>query len=89
MIKTVTETGYIARDRAHPEKGLKNYWVGGAQTGTNAQVLTTNIEEFSLEKDEDYIKIYCTWYNRNHKRQVDFEIMKVKRTKTITIDQVV
>lgn len=89
MIKTITETGYIALDRAHPEKGLKNYWVGGTQTGTNAQVLTTNIEEISLEESEQYIKMYCTWYNKHHKRQVDFEIIKVERIKTITINQVI
>lgn len=89
MIKTITETGYIAIDKAHPEKGLKNYWTGGAQTGTNAQVLTTDIEELTLAESEGQIKRYCGWYNRDHKKQVDFEIIKVEKTKTITINQVI
>lgn len=88
MTKTITETGYAAFDRSHPEKGLKNFWVGGAQTGANVQVLTTNLEEITLEESDDYIKVYCCWYNCNHKRQVDFEIIKIERIKTITINQI-
>jgi hypothetical protein len=42
-----------------------------------------------LKESEDYIKMYCCWYNNNHKRQVDFEIIKVERIKTITINQVI
>lgn len=89
MNKTIIETGYIAVDKAHPEKGLKNYWVGGAQTGTNAQVLTTDVEAITLEESEDYLKMYCGWYNRNHKKQVDFEIIKVERIKIVTIKQII
>lgn len=88
-IKTITETGYIAIDRAHPKKGLKNYRVGTGIYGCNMQVLTTDLEDITLAESEDCIKMYCSWYNEKNKRQVDFEIIKIKRTKTITIDQVV
>lgn len=87
MYKVTTETGFVAISKSDPKKGLKNYWKGGVQTGTNAQALTTDIEEFTLVESDTKIKMYCDWYNRTHKKQVEFEILRVERVKTVTLDQ--
>lgn len=83
MKKETVEKGYVAF--APDGRMLRNEWVGGGQTGTNRQTLTTNIEKVSLANTRDGMETYILWYNRNHKNQVTFTIKEVTRKTTIEL----
>ena len=83
MKKETIEKGYAAF--APDGRMLCNEWVGGGQTGTNRQTLTTNIEKVSLANTRDEMEMYILWYNRNHKNQVIFTIKEVARKTTIEL----
>lgn len=83
MKKETIEKGYAAF--APDGRMLRNEWVGGGQTGTNRQTLTTNIEKVSLANTRDGMETYILWYNRNHKNQVTFTIKEVTRKTTIEL----
>lgn len=68
MKKETIEKGYAAF--APDGRMLRNEWVGGGQTGTNRQTLTTNIEKVSLAHSLEEVKMFINWYNSNHKNQV-------------------
>jgi hypothetical protein len=75
-------TGYAARVKG-TNKWLRNKWQGGAQTGTNVQVLTNDRTKISIDQKKT-IEMYCEWYNNNHSTQVEFELIEVEMfTKTI------
>lgn len=82
MKKETIKKGYAAF--APDGRMLRNEWVGGSQTGTNRQTLTTNIEKVSLANTRDGMETYILWYNRNHKNQVTFTVKEV--TLKITIE---
>lgn len=83
--KEIIIEGYAAFDK-ETGKGLNNYWSGGSQTGTNKQSLTDDIEKVSICENEKDIELLITWFNSTHKKQVNFEIKKVKLvTKTSLI----
>lgn len=63
--KEIIEKGYAAF--APDGRMLRNEWVGGGQTGTNRQTLTTDIEKVSLAHSLEEVKIFINWYNSNHK----------------------
>ena len=81
MKKETIEKGYAAF--APDGRMLRNEWVGGGQTGTNRQTLTTNIEKVSLAHSLEEVKMFINWYNSNHKNQVIFTIKEVTRKTTI------
>ena len=83
MKKETIEKGYAAF--APDGRMLCNEWVGGGQTGTNRQTLTTNIEKVSLANTRDEMEMYILWYNRNHKNQVTFTVKEVTRKTTIEL----
>ena len=83
MKKEIIKKGYAAF--ASDGRMLRNEWVGGGQTGTNRQTLTTNIEKVSLANTRDEMEMYILWYNRNHKNQVTFTIKEVTRKTTIEL----
>ena len=83
MKKETVEKGYAAF--APDGRMLCNEWVGGSQTGTNRQTLTTNIEKVSLANTHNKMETYILWYNRNHKNQVTFTIKEVTLKTTIEL----
>ena len=83
MKKETIEKGYAAF--APDGRMLRNEWVGGGQTGTNRQTLTTNIEKVSLANTRDEMEMYILWYNRNHKNQVTFTVKEVTLKTTIEL----
>ena len=83
MKKETIEKGYAAF--APDGRMLRNEWVGGGQTGTNRQTLTTNIEKVSLTHSLEEVKMFINWYNSNHKNQVIFTIKEVTRKTTIEL----
>ena len=83
MKKETIEKGYAAF--APDGRMLRNEWVGGGQTGTNRQTLTTNIENVSLAHSLEEVKMFINWYNSNHKNQVTFTIKEVTRKTTIEL----
>ena len=83
MKKEIIEKGYAAF--APDGRMLRNEWVGGGQTGTNRQTLTTNIEKVSLAHSLEEIKMLINWYNSNHKNQVTFAVKEVTRKTTIEL----
>lgn len=83
MKKETIEKGYAAF--APDGRMLRNEWVGGGQTGTNRQTLTTDIEKVSLANTRDGMETYILWYNRNHKNQVTFTIKEVTLKTTIEL----
>ena len=83
MKKEIIKKGYAAF--APDGRMLRNEWVGGGQTGTNRQTLTTNIEKVSLAHSLEEIKIFINWYNANHKNQVIFTIKEVTLKTTIEL----
>ena len=77
-----TICGFAARVKG-TNKWLRNYWSGGAQTGTNVQTLTNDRTKMSID-EKKMIEIYCEWYSHNHTKQVEFEIVEVSMcTKTV------
>lgn len=77
-----TIVGFAAKAKG-TNKWLRNKWSGGAQTGTNVQTLTNDRTKMSID-EKGTIELYCKWYNRNHKEQVEFELVEVSMcTKTI------
>ena len=83
MKKEIIKKGYAAF--APDGRMLCNEWVGGGQTGTNHQTLTTNIEKVSLANTRDEMEMYILWYNRNHKNQVTFTVKEVTLKTTIEL----
>lgn len=83
MKKETIEKGYAAF--APDGRMLRNEWVGGGQTGTNCQTLTTNIEKVSLAHSLKEVNMFINWYNSNHKNQVIFTIKEVTRKTTIEL----
>lgn len=83
MKKETIKKGYAAF--APDGRMLRNEWVGGGQTGTNRQTLTTNIEKVSLANTRDEMEMYILWYNRNHKNQVTFTVKEVTLKTTIEL----
>ena len=83
MKKETIEKGYAAF--APDGRMLRNEWVGGGQTGTNRQTLTTNIEKVSLARSLKEVNMFINWYNSNHKNQVIFTIKEVARKTTIEL----
>ena len=83
MKKEIIEKGYAAF--APDGRMLRNEWVGGSQTGTNRQTLTTNIEKVSLANSLKEVNMFINWYNSNHKNQVTFTIKEVTRKTTIEL----
>ena len=83
MKKETIEKGYAAF--APDGRMLRNEWVGGSQTGTNRQTLTTNIEKVSLANSLKEVNMFINWYNSNHKNQVIFTIKEVTRKTTIEL----
>lgn len=83
MKKETIEKGYAAF--APDGRMLRNEWVGGGQTGTNRQTLTTNIEKVSLANTRDEMEMYILWYNSNHKNQVTFTVKEVTLKTTIEL----
>lgn len=83
MKKETIEKGYAAF--APDGRMLRNEWVGGSQTGTNRQTLTTNIEKVSLANSLKEVNMFINWYNSNHKNQVTFTIKEVTRKTTIEL----
>ena len=83
MKKETIEKGYAAF--APDGRMLRNEWVGGGQTGTNRQTLTTDIEKVSLANTRDGMETYILWYNRNHKNQVTFTVKEVTLKTTIEL----
>ena len=83
MKKETVEKGYVAF--APDGRMLRNEWVGGGQTGTNRQTLTTNIEKVSLAHSLEEIKMLINWYNSNHKNQVTFTVKEVTLKTTIEL----
>lgn len=83
MKKEIIKKGYAAF--APDGRMLRNEWVGGGQTGTNRQTLTTDIEKVSLANTRDGMETYILWYNRNHKNQVTFTIKEVTLKTTIEL----
>ena len=83
MKKETVEKGYAAF--APDGRMLCNKWVGGSQTGTNRQTLTTNIEKVSLANSLKEVNMFINWYNSNHKNQVIFTIKEVTRKTTIEL----
>lgn len=83
MAKVITDTkeGYIAI--SDDGKYLKNYWVGGSQTGTNRQSLTEDISKATIKADKSELNIMIAWFNNSHKRQVPFTIKKIKTEKQV------
>ena len=74
--------GFAAR-AVGTNKWLRNKWQGGAQTGTNVQVLTNDRTKMSIDNKKE-IELYCHWYNKHHATPVEFEIVEVEMfTKTI------
>ena len=83
MKKETVEKGYAAF--APDGRMLRNEWVGGGQTGTNRQTLTTNIEKVSLAHSLKEAEMFINWYNSNHKNQVTFTVEEVTRKTTIEL----
>lgn len=83
MKKEIIKKGYAAF--APDGRMLRNEWVGGSQTGTNRQTLTTDIEKVSLANTRDGMETYILWYNRNHKNQVTFTVKEVTLKTTIEL----
>ena len=83
MKTEIIEKGYAAF--APDGRMLRNEWVGGGQTGTNRQTLTTNIEKVSLAHSLKEINMFINWYNSNHKNQVTFTVKEVTRKTTIEL----
>ena len=83
MKKETIEKGYAAF--APDGRMLRNEWVGGGQTGTNRQTLTTNIEKVSLANSLKEVNMLINWYNSNHKNQVTFTVKEVTRKTTIEL----
>lgn len=83
MKKEIIKKGYAAF--APDGRMLRNEWVGGGQTGTNRQTLTTDIEKVSLANTRDGMETYILWYNRNHKNQVTFTVKEVTLKTTIEL----
>ncbi len=83
MKKETIEKGYAAF--APDGRMLRNEWVGGGQTGTNRQTLTTNIEKVTLANSLKEVNMFINWYNSNHKNQVIFTIKEVTRKTTIEL----
>ncbi len=83
MKKEIIKKGYAAF--APDGRMLRNEWVGGGQTGTNRQTLTTNIEKVSLANSLKEVNMFINWYNSNHKNQVIFTIKEVTRKTTIEL----
>ena len=83
MKKEIIEKGYAAF--APDGRMLRNEWVGGSQTGTNRQTLTTNIEKVSLAHSLKEVNMFINWYNSNHKNKVTFTIKEVTRKTTIEL----
>lgn len=83
MKKETIEKGYAAF--APDGRMLRNEWVGGSQTGTNRQTLTTNIEKASLAHSLKEVNMFINWYNSNHKNQVIFTTKEVTRKTTIEL----
>ena len=83
MKKETIEKGYAAF--APDGRMLRNEWVGGGQTGTNRQTLTTNIEKVSLAHSLKEINMFINWYNSNHKNQVTFTVKEVTLKTTIEL----
>ena len=83
MKKETIEKGYAAF--APNGRMLRNEWVGGGQTGTNRQTLTTNIEKVSLAHSLKEVNMFINWYNSNHKNQVTFTVKEVTLKTTIEL----
>lgn len=83
MTKETIKKGYAAF--ALDGRMLRNEWVGGAQTGTNHQTLTTDIEKISLFPTRQECEVCASWYNHNHKNQVTFAIKEVTLKTTIEL----
>ena len=83
MKKETIEKGYAAF--APDGRMLRNEWVGGGQTGTNRQTLTTNIEKVSLAHSLKEAEMFINWYNSNHKNQVTFTVKEVTLKTTIEL----
>ena len=83
MKKEIIEKGYAAF--APDGRMLRNEWVGGGQTGTNRQTLTTNIEKVSPAHSLEEVKMFINWYNSNHKNQVTFTVKEVTLKTTIEL----
>ena len=82
--KEIIVEGYAAFD-TETGKGLNNYWSGGFQTGTNKQTLTEDIDKVTITEDKKMIEIYINWFNSSHKKQVEFEIKKIKLITKISL----
>ena len=83
MKKETVEKGYAAF--APDGRMLRNEWVGGGQTGTNRQTLTTDIGKVSLAHSLKEVKMFINWYNSNHKNQVTFTVKEVTLKTTIEL----
>lgn len=83
MKKETIKKGYAAF--APDGRMLRNEWVGGGQTGTNRQTLTTNIEKVSLAHSLKEVNMFINWYNSNHKNQVTFTVKEVTLKTTIEL----
>ena len=83
MKKETIEKGYAAF--APDGRMLRNEWVGGGQTGTNRQTLTTDIEKVSLAHSLKEVNMFINWYNSNHKNQVTFTVKEVTLKTTIEL----
>ena len=83
MKKEIIEKGYAAF--APDGRMLRNEWVGGGQTGTNRQTLTTSIEKVSLAHSLKEVEMFINWYNSNHKNQVTFTVKEVTLKTTIEL----
>lgn len=80
-------TGFAARVKG-TNKWVRNYWSGGAQTGTNVQTLTNDRTKASID-EKKMVEIYCEWYNHNHAKPVEFEIVEVETITKTTVDFII
>ena len=83
MVEETVKRGYAAFTL--DGRMLCNEWVGGAQTGTNRQTLTTDIKRVLILPTLDEMGMYILWYNRNHKNQETFTVKEVTLKTTIEL----
>jgi hypothetical protein len=79
MKKSNITTGYVAFVKGDSTKALNNYWSGGAQTGTNKQTITDDIDKITIASI-DQLEMMIGWFNQTHKNKIEFEIKEVKFT---------
>ena len=82
-----TVVGFAARAKG-TNKWVRNYWSGGAQTGTNVQTLTNDRTKASIDTKKE-IELYCHWYNKHHAKPVEFEIVEVEMLTKTNIDFII